>query len=77
MKYLITFSIFGKEMKCTITGKSKDDAEYKLRGKLKIVTIEPFVGESVKSSTESVKTALFGSKNNTGLDDLLKGFGMK
>ena len=47
MKYLITFSIFGKEMKCTITGKSKDDAEYKLRGKLKIVTIEPFVGESV------------------------------
>ena len=49
MKYKVTFTLFGKTINCTISGNSKDDAEYKLRGKLKIITIDP-----VKEKTPDV-----------------------
>ena len=49
MKYLIKFSLFGKNMQTTIEADTKDQAEYKLRGKIKIVTIERMSVKPLKS----------------------------
>ena len=40
MKYSIWFQLYNKKQKCTIEADNKDDAEYKLRGKIKINKIE-------------------------------------
>jgi len=36
MQYDIFFEIYGKKMKCTLFAESKEQAEYILRGKIKI-----------------------------------------
>jgi len=40
MKYDIYFSIYGKKLKATIEASSQKEAEYLLRGKIKIEKIE-------------------------------------
>ena len=36
MKYVVRFEIYGKKMECKIEANSEQDAEYLLRGKIKI-----------------------------------------
>lgn len=40
MEYTIWFTIFGKKLKTVIEANSEEEAEYKLRGKIKIDKIE-------------------------------------
>ena len=40
MKYIIKFQFFDKKMKTTIKAKSKEEAEYLLRGKIVVIKIE-------------------------------------
>ena len=40
MEYTICFEIFDKKMKTTIEANSKEEAEYLLRGKIKICKVE-------------------------------------
>ena len=62
MKYLISFTLFEKEIKCTITGNSPEDAEYRLRGKLKINSVIEVDKERKKDDAVENLMNIFGMK---------------
>lgn len=51
MKYLIYFELFGKKMKYIIEANNEQDAEYKLRGKIKIHNVRE-IGQNDKENID-------------------------
>jgi len=67
MKYTIYFSIYGKKLKTTIEASSQKEAEYLLRGKIKI---EKFV--TIEESSEQKFDDMMGNPLDI-LNDIMGG----
>ena len=60
MKYKLYFEIYGKKMQCIIEANNENDAEYKLRGKIKVLKTEKIIEEN-DDMLNNIKD-LFGMK---------------
>lgn len=55
MKYNIKFTLGSKKMQMIIKASSKDEAEYLLRGKLKIEAVEEIIPDNPKDIIDFLK----------------------